>query len=251
MSRKQQQRLSEVVAILDEQREKLKRIHKDYYSAYDAAFDEHGAGASVERWFDRTVKLIKEHVSQAEATKFQRALSAAPRGRGSWHWGELCQYLDTYLIRLIEDMEEHPDDPGFNAAPQTVPPQAAANATMAYDVFLSYSTHDKDEARSIHAALTKVGKKCFLAEKLKPGDKFRDEIRNALTGSREVWIVVSPNSNKSEWVQREVSAAWALNKPIVPILFRCGPSDLPDILADTQAIDYHNINAHIARMRAR
>lgn len=249
MSRKQQQRIGKAVAVLDEQREKLKRLHKDYYSAYDAAFDQHGAAASIERWCDRTAKLLEEHVSAAEAARFRRSLPSAPRGRGSWHWGELCQFLDTYLIRLIEDMEEHPDDPSYHDSQPTADTKAVGVADK-YDVFLSYSTQDKDEARAIHAALAKAGKKCFLAERnIKPGDKFRDEIRAALAGSKEVWILLSPNSVKSEWVQREVSAAWALEKRIVPILFRCGPSDLPDILADTHAIDYHRIAEHIARLR--
>jgi hypothetical protein len=178
-------------------------------------------------------------------------LSSAPKGRGSWHWGELCGYLDTYLVRLIEDIEENPDDPAFRTSSHTGAPSGAQPSFKTNcDVFWSYSTRDKDEARDIDEALRKSGKSCFLAEKtLKPGDKFKEEIRSAIAASKEVWILVSPNSIQSTWVQREVSAAWALQKRIVPVLLRCGPSNLPDILADMHAIDYHNVSGHIAAGR--
>ena len=162
----------------------------------------------------------------------------------------MCEYLDTYLIRLIEDIADHSDVVGFEELSECATPQAAPaeGAGCKNDVFLSYSTHDKDKAREIHGALAKAGKNCFIAEKsLQPGDKFQDEIRDALEVAKEIWILVSPNSIRSAWVQREVAAAWALKKRTIPILLRCSPSDLPDFLADTHAIDYHKIGAHIQR----
>jgi len=238
-------RLNDALAKVDGQRGKIHQIHKEYYSAYDAAFDEHSALASLQRWCDRTFKLIQDQVGSTEAAKFRRACSATPRGRGSWHWGELCQYFDTYLARLLDDIQENPDDPAFeNLCPATAVTQSNPSNTMdaQYDVFLSYSTQDKDEAREVFAALARAKQKCFMAEKnLRPGDKFQDEIRTALQSSSETWILVSPRSIQSEWVQREVSAAWALSKRIVPILLQCSPGDLPAILAEAHAIDFHNV----------
>jgi hypothetical protein len=253
MDHTHQQRLKEVLAAIDGQRGKIQRLHTEYYTGYDAAFDENGALASLQRWCDRTLKLINDQVGATEAAKFRRAGSGAPRGRGSWHWGELCQYFDTYLVRLIEDIQENPNDPSFEnlLAPPAAAPQPAPSTSdiQRYDVFLSYSTQDKDEARQIHDALTRVGKNCFIAEKsLQPGDKFQDEIRASLRASAELWILVSPRSIQSAWVQREVSAAWALHKRIVPILLQCSPGDLPEILADTHAIDFHKVHAHIKRL---
>ena len=246
-----EERIAEIVAILDEQRAKIQRLHKEYHSGYDAVFDDHGAVASAERWCDRTLRVIRERVSDSEAVKFQRAVAKAPRIRRSWDWNELCQYLDTYLIRLIEDMEQNPDDPSF--AKRTDDPAnklpAAIGATPGFDVFLSYSSLDKDEAREICEALGKKNKKCFLAEKsLQPGDKFADKIRDAIKRANEIWILVSPNSVRSDWVQREVAAAWALEKKVVPVLLRCAPRDLPEALADAHAIDFHAIGKHIKGM---
>ena len=230
--------LDETIAVLEVQRAKLRDLHREYYSAFDAAFDEGSAHSSLQRWAERTGKLIHEHLGQPEVVKFRNAVGRAPRGRGSWAWGELCQCLDTHLLRLIQDVAEYPDDfisaESENARQEQM---VAKSGPLQFDVFLSYATADKDEAREIHGELTRRGKKCFLSEKtLKPGDRFSDEIRNAIVSSKEVWILVSPNSNKSAWVQREVSAAWALSKHTVPILFRCSPGDLPDILDDAHAI---------------
>ncbi len=255
MAQKIQKKINDVVAVLEGQRLRIQQLHADYHSAYDAVFDEHGALASAQRWCDRTTKLILDNLSPAEAKKFQQAISSAPRGSGSWRWRELCEYLDTYLMRLIDDVKDNPDDPSFGGPAHDDKQRAETTASVGstsprYDVFLSYSTSDKDEARAIYDALEKTGKKCFLAEKsLQPGDKFKDEIRDALTDSGEVWILISPSSVKSEWVHREVSAAWALKKRIVPILFRCAPSDLPDIISDAHAIDFHKICQHIERRR--
>jgi hypothetical protein len=163
----------------------------------------------------------------------------------------LCQYLDTYLVRLLEDFEENPEDSNLddNASDQAIS-RAEEQDAIRFDVFLSYSTNDKDQAREVDTSLKHAGKSCFLAETiLQPGDKFEDEIRDALKASREFWVLVSPHSMNSAWVQREITAAWALEKQILPILFRCGPNDLPAPLNSISVIDFHQIKAYISRLR--
>lgn len=112
-----------------------------------------------------------------------------------------------------------------------------------YDVFLSYSSVNSSEARSVSDAITHSGKRVFLAEKsIQPGHDFEDAIRKALKGSREVWLLVSPQSMKSEWVTTEWGAAWALEKKIIPILFRCDVNSLPDRLKRIHSVDFHCYN---------
>lgn len=109
-----------------------------------------------------------------------------------------------------------------------------------YDVFLSYASDNSSEARLISDAITQAGKRVFLAEKnIHPGHDFEDAIRKALKASREVWLLVSPQSMKSEWVTTEWGAAWALEKKIIPILFRCDNNSLPDRLKRINSIDFH------------
>ena len=111
-----------------------------------------------------------------------------------------------------------------------------------YDVFLSYSTKDKVEAKKIETFLTKKKINVFLSEKdILPGSKWKNDIQDALTGSRMVCILATPNSVKSEWVATERGAAWALKIRIVPILLRCSVNDLPEMLRDYQAVDFHEM----------
>jgi hypothetical protein len=79
--------------------------------------------------------------------------------------------------------------------------QRARAAQYEYDVFLSYSSADTTEAQMLHDKIKSAGLRVFMAPKaLKPGDDFAEEIRLALHGARELWLLVSPSISKSEWV---------------------------------------------------
>jgi hypothetical protein len=116
------------------------------------------------------------------------------------------------------------------------------------DIFISYASADSDEATQIYDAVIAKGKKAFLASKsLKPGEDFAEEIRQALVSSRELWLLVSPTSLKSDWVLSEWGAAWALDKKIVPILHRCSPEQLPDRIRRLQCIDFYKFADLVAQ----
>jgi len=253
VTEKQKARLKETIQLIEQQCEKLKDIEREYAAEYNVLFDRHGAMESVKRWCDRTAKIIGERVSVAEAGKFQRLPTSLSALQGSRRFMDWLGQFDTFLVRLRQDICEHPDDPSYVELlePRTIKSEEGGIAEEvqlpAYDVFLSYSSHDKDEARKIYGKVGQVGKKCFLAEKsILPGDTFTDKIRDALNASKEVWILLSPASIKSAWVTRERDIAWGLRKLIVPILLRCSHADLPDILKNTHAIDYHNIDSLIS-----
>jgi hypothetical protein len=108
------------------------------------------------------------------------------------------------------------------------------------DVFLSYASVDKQEANMIYDSIKAAGGKVFLSEKsLMPGEDFAEIIRDALCAARELWLLVSPSSLRSEWVLTEWGAAWALNKRIIPILHRCSPENLPERLRKLQCVDFY------------
>lgn len=120
--------------------------------------------------------------------------------------------------------------------------ERARKARYRYDIFLSYATADSEEAKRLHDLLTAAGRRVFMAPKvLMPGDDFAEEIRLALIGARELWLLLSPASAKSEWVISEWGAAWALGKRITPILHRCPPEALPARLARFQCTDLHRV----------
>ncbi|PHR52136.1 toll/interleukin-1 receptor domain-containing protein [Cycloclasticus sp.] len=118
-----------------------------------------------------------------------------------------------------------------------------------FDVFLSYSVADSEEVKTIHDKLKEANFNVFMAPKvLKPGDDFAEKIKNSLIGSKELWLLVSPTSIKSEWVISEWGAAWVLSKKIVPILHRCSPEALPDRLRRLHCTDLHKCDELISEL---
>jgi hypothetical protein len=125
------------------------------------------------------------------------------------------------------------------------------DAQFTFDVFLSYAVADQQPAESVRAKLAASGARVFMAPKeLAPGDDFAERIREALRGSTEVWVLVSPSSVKSEWVTTEWGAAWVLGRRIVPILYRCDVPTLPDRLRRVQCVDLSDVEALIASRAA-
>jgi len=121
-----------------------------------------------------------------------------------------------------------------------------------YDVFLSYATSDASIATDIRDALNEKGLLCFMsAKELKGGDNFGDVICNALRNSREVCVLFTPHSAKSEWVLTEWGAAWALKKRIVPIIHRTDIDSLPDRLKSKHVIDFSNLKTYVEQVRDR
>ena len=112
-----------------------------------------------------------------------------------------------------------------------------------YEVFLSYSRIDKDEARQIQKLLEQNGISCFLDEKsIMPGDDWELSLKKNLKNSRHLLLLMTPNSLKSDWVLSEWTIAWMLERMIVPVLLRCDFSQLPSKLQRYQSIDFHKLN---------
>lgn len=120
--------------------------------------------------------------------------------------------------------------------------------TISKDVFVSYAHEDESDARMIYDCILDHGGSAFFSSRdLAPGDDFAEQIREELQSARELWLLVTPTSIKSEWVLTEWGAAWALGMKIVPIFLRCNPADLPTRLRQKQGVDYHKYQALVER----
>ncbi len=121
-----------------------------------------------------------------------------------------------------------------------------------HDVFLSFSHENRDEAGRIRDRGTQLGLNVFIsARNLQGGDVWDEVVREALVGSREVAILITPDSLRSEWVATEWGAAWAMEKRITPILLRCNYDQLPERLGRHQALDFHNFERYLIEVRER
>lgn len=121
-----------------------------------------------------------------------------------------------------------------------------------YDLFLSFSSTNRDEAREIEQRAEAMGVRVFLDEKtIEPGVIWEEVIRQGLLNSRELAVLATPQSLESEWVKTEWGAAWVLGRTITPIILRLDPRDLPDRLKQRQWIDYHRFEEFLQALQGR
>lgn len=114
------------------------------------------------------------------------------------------------------------------------------------DIFISYSSRDREEGMTIAEKAEKRKLLVFLDKKdIEYGAEFGEEIRYNLLRSREICVLITPEALRSEWITTEWGAAWALKKPITPILLRCSESQLPDRLRRYQYVDFHKIDNYL------
>ena len=121
-----------------------------------------------------------------------------------------------------------------------------------YDVFLSYRARDVTDANAVKQALVSEGLTCFMArDEVAAGDIFDDRILFGLKNSREMCVLFTPDSRKSEWVKTEWGAAWALNRPITPILLRTEYRHLPPRLKEHHAMRMSQISEYARTLKMR
>jgi len=95
----------------------------------------------------------------------------------------------------------------------------------AFDVFISYASEDKEVARSLWAALSSRGVRCWLdEERLELGENLAQQLQEGIDGSRLCLLLLSRASVSSRpWISREwsliQSSAWARDDlDILPLL---------------------------------
>ena len=88
---------------------------------------------------------------------------------------------------------------------------------MAHQVFISYSSKDREAADAVLQALETSGISCWIAPRdVTPGVEYAQEIVEAIEGSKFLLLILSASSNDSSQVIREVERAVSKKVPILP-----------------------------------
>jgi nucleoside 2-deoxyribosyltransferase len=88
-------------------------------------------------------------------------------------------------------------------------------------VYISHSPVDIVFARHVRNLLVqRVNAQVFTTEELSAGEKWQSKLRDELSSSDVVVALLTPHSADSSWVLHEIGAAWALEKPIIPVVTR-------------------------------
>ena len=90
-------------------------------------------------------------------------------------------------------------------------------AEKSYDVFISYSTKDSEQAFALLKILEDHGLRCWIAPRNIPrGAKWADEIDKAIQNARVFVVIVSSHSVESKQVPKEVALAVTACESIFP-----------------------------------
>jgi len=95
-------------------------------------------------------------------------------------------------------------------------------------VFISYSTKNADYAQKLAAKLREEGFDVWVDNlRLRSSEDWWRSIVLALRGCAAVVVILTPESDASDWVQREITLAGKYKKPIFP-LWLSGNLDTPN-----------------------
>lgn len=135
---------------------------------------------------------------------------------------------------------------GAQAAPGQ-PARAGASS------FISYSRRDAEVIRRLHAALEERGREAWVDwADIYPSAEWWEEIRRAIEGSDAMIFAISPASIESGVCLRELDAAIAAGKRLIPVVLHRVPIErVPESLGRHQFISFEEgepFDASIARL---
>ena len=94
---------------------------------------------------------------------------------------------------------------------------AEINRNSKHDVFISYSSKNKNVADAIVADLESHGIRCWYAPRgIMPGQEWATAISDAMAEASVFVLIYTEDSNKSKQVMNEVAMAFKLGLTIVP-----------------------------------
>src|SRR5437764_8008812 len=108
-----------------------------------------------------------------------------------------------------------------------------------YQVFVSHATADKWLAKLICKQVEATGATSFRDDRdIQGGDDIPEAIRREIKQSKEIVVLLTPESVGRQWVTLEVGAAWGWSKRVRIILVMCHVSvdPIPDIIKNKKAI---------------
>ena len=112
------------------------------------------------------------------------------------------------------------------------------------DIFISHITEDSEIAITLKNWIesTLLGHhKVFVSsdpQSIPAGTKWLDEITMAITGSKILLILCSPESINRPWINFEAGCGWAKSIPVIPICYEgLIKSQLPQPIAALQALE--------------
>jgi hypothetical protein len=126
-----------------------------------------------------------------------------------------------------------------------------------YQVFVSHATADKWIATTFCEKIDATGATSFRDDRddrdISGGDSIPGSIRTEIQVSRELVVLLTPESIDRPWVLLEVGAAWGRRKEyrIVPVLCHVSFDAIPDIIEGKKAFHINDFDKYLAELARR
>lgn len=123
-----------------------------------------------------------------------------------------------------------------------------------HQVFVSHATADKWLAVTICEKIELTGASTFRDDRdIQGGDDIPQEIRTQIKASRELVVLLTPDSVERPWVLLEVGAAWGWRSGyrIVPVLCHVTVDAIPDIIKGKKAYHLNEFDHYLEDLKQR
>jgi hypothetical protein len=123
-----------------------------------------------------------------------------------------------------------------------------------YQVFISHATSDKWIAKVLCEKIESVGAATFRDDRdINGGDDIPEEIRKQIKQSREMIVLLTPQSVDRIWVALEVGGAWCWSKSvrIVLVMYHVSVDPIPDMIKNKKAIPLNDFDQYVGELKER
>jgi hypothetical protein len=123
-----------------------------------------------------------------------------------------------------------------------------------YQVFISHATADKWLAKVLCEKIEAAGATTFRDDRdIQGGDDIPEEIRRQIKQSKEVVVLLTPQSAGRQWVILEVGAAWGWSKRIriLFIMYHVSVDPIPEMIKNKKAISLNDFDQYTNELAER
>jgi len=129
-----------------------------------------------------------------------------------------------------------------------------ASNSKPYQVFVSHATADKWLATTICEKIESTGATTFRDDRdIDGGADIPETIRAEIKRSRELVVLLTPESADRPWVLLEVGAAWGWSKTmrITPIMCHVDVDPIPGMIKSKKAVRINECPVFLSELKAR
>ncbi len=124
-----------------------------------------------------------------------------------------------------------------------------------YQVFVSHATADKWLAKTVCEKIEAgAGASTFRDDRdIHGGDDIPEEIRRQIKQSKEIVVLLTPESIDRQWVTLEVGAAWGWSQRMRIVILMCHVSvdPIPDMMKNKKAISLNEFDHYLSELASR